>query len=84
MFSVNGGWGAWTSWSKCGENCQRTRSRSCNNPAPVNGGRNCVGDRRDATACSGGNCNNRGKGEHFIITTETKYRTFETSLNGYE
>ena len=37
MFSVNGGWGAWTSWSTCGDNCQKTRSRRCNNPAPVNG-----------------------------------------------
>ena len=58
-FSVNGGWGAWTSWSLCGDNCQKTRVRNCNNPAPVNGGQNCIGNRIRSTACSGGNC--RGK-----------------------
>ena len=65
MFSVNGGWGAWTSWSTCGDNCQKTRSRRCNNPAPVNGGQNCVGDRTTSIACTDGKCNNKGKGEIF-------------------
>ena len=65
MFSVNGGWGAWTSWSTCGDNCQKTISRRCNNPAPVNGGQNCVGDRTTSIACTDGKCNNKGKGEIF-------------------
>ena len=56
MFSVNGGWGAWTSWATCERNCQKTRVRSCDNPAPANGGQNCAGDGSNSIDCSGGRC----------------------------
>ncbi|XP_031563408.1 coadhesin-like [Actinia tenebrosa] len=46
--AVDGGWSAWTSWSQCSEGkfCLRgnsSRSRSCNNPPPKNGGDDCGG-----------------------------------------
>ena len=79
MFSVNGGWGSWASWSTCGVNCQKTRSRRCNNPAPVNGGQNCVGDQTTIIACSGGNCSNKGKGEIFYCYN-SRSKTFVEQL----
>ncbi|XP_067653612.1 SCO-spondin-like isoform X2 [Haliotis asinina] len=50
---VNGGLTAWTQWSDpacvitCGQRSDvvRTRTRSCTNPAPSNGGRDCTGSR---------------------------------------
>ncbi|XP_071137073.1 netrin receptor UNC5A-like [Mytilus edulis] len=48
---VDGKWGSWTSsssWSKCTNSCGsgnqvRKRTRSCDNPEPYNGGRQCYG-----------------------------------------
>ncbi|XP_046546417.1 SCO-spondin-like, partial [Haliotis rubra] len=50
---VNGGLTAWTQWTDpacvitCGQrsDVMRTRTRSCTNPAPSNGGRDCTGSR---------------------------------------
>ena len=53
---VNGGWSEWTSWSTCGQNCQKTRSRLCDNPTPANGGSECSGENTEEMSCSGGNC----------------------------
>ncbi|VDH97638.1 Hypothetical predicted protein [Mytilus galloprovincialis] len=49
--SVDGYWSSWSSWrgwSTCTKNCgtggqERTRTRSCTNPRPLNGGQHCYG-----------------------------------------
>ncbi|XP_041369905.1 sushi, von Willebrand factor type A, EGF and pentraxin domain-containing protein 1-like [Gigantopelta aegis] len=41
---VHGGWADWEDWSTCSVSCGqgvRTRKRSCTNPTPDNGGREC-------------------------------------------
>ncbi|XP_055872276.1 uncharacterized protein LOC106067928 isoform X2 [Biomphalaria glabrata] len=46
---VNGGWSVWTEWH-C-QDCLDTRvfrTRDCNNPSPLEGGRNCYGGRLEA------------------------------------
>lgn len=64
---INGGWTEWSSWSACKlsspANCEhntqlntppaiRTRTRSCSNPEPKNGGRLCVGLDKEEEICS--------------------------------
>lgn len=53
--SVNGVWGPWSMWSACTTSCgpgTRERKRSCNSPAPSNGGKPCSGAERQVGDCS--------------------------------
>ena len=45
---THGGWSSWSSWTSCTEDCRRSRARSCNNPAPSNGGHFCFGLDEDS------------------------------------
>ena len=45
-FVVDGGYSNWGSWEECSASCNagtRTRTRSCTNPRPLNGGQDCSG-----------------------------------------
>ncbi|XP_065828826.1 complement component receptor 1-like protein [Oscarella lobularis] len=56
---VNGSWSSWSSWSSCSKSCgkgHRTRTRSCNNPLPCNGGSYCIGSDTDIANCCHGAC----------------------------
>lgn len=63
---VDGSWSSWTPWSKCAQNngqstadeqnsntdyCQ-CRSRTCDNPAPKNGGSTCTGLTVEVSNCT--------------------------------
>lgn len=47
---IHGSWSCWSSWSLCSAG-QRSRSRSCSNPSPQNGGQFCIGEPTETSAC---------------------------------
>uniref|UniRef100_A0A673N7I5 Complement component C7 n=1 Tax=Sinocyclocheilus rhinocerous TaxID=307959 RepID=A0A673N7I5_9TELE len=47
---IEGVWSCWSAWSICSHG-QKSRTRSCNNPAPRNGGRNCIGETIEWKSC---------------------------------
>lgn len=52
---VDGNWSPWQPWGECSVSCgvgERTRARSCNNPAPSNKGRSCPGDSTQLSRCN--------------------------------
>ncbi|XP_013410229.1 uncharacterized protein LOC106173605 [Lingula anatina] len=58
--ALNGGWGSWSSWSTCSVTCGsqglRSRTRVCDNPAPVGTGKPCPGADRQTEFCFPGQC----------------------------
>ncbi|KAL3880318.1 hypothetical protein ACJMK2_032566 [Sinanodonta woodiana] len=53
--SVDGQWSHWSSWSVCSASCGaglETRNRLCDNPATVNGGRDCEGFNEESRICN--------------------------------
>ena len=54
LFSVDGNWTDWTSWSDCSETCgdgSHYRIRHCANPTPMYGGKNCSGEPLHGESC---------------------------------
>ncbi|CAJ1069014.1 complement component C7-like isoform X3 [Xyrichtys novacula] len=47
---IDGSWACWSAWSSCSGG-QRSRSRSCANPAPRNGGQHCIGETTQTSDC---------------------------------
>ncbi|XP_033228893.1 A disintegrin and metalloproteinase with thrombospondin motifs 7-like [Belonocnema kinseyi] len=53
--AVNGGWGEWGKTSECSRTCGggvKSTERECDQPAPSNGGRYCVGERKKYAICN--------------------------------
>ena len=51
---VDGGYSDFGDWSQCSAECgdgTQTRTRTCTNPAPANGGADCVGEASESKDC---------------------------------
>ena len=52
---LDGNWGSWTPWTRCSQTCGISggttlrRTRLCNQPPPMNGGKHCVGNDTETT-----------------------------------
>jgi len=56
---VDGGWSSYGDWSECSVECGRgfkTRTKTCTNPAPANGGAYCSGSDTETRTCDITNC----------------------------
>jgi len=56
---VDGGWSAYSAWSSCSKPCgggEQSRTRTCTNPAPQHGGKDCVGDAKETRKCNESPC----------------------------
>lgn len=52
---VNGEWSEWSEYGECSVECGggvQIRTRDCNNPAPENGGLDCVGNSTETQECN--------------------------------
>ncbi|XP_069483298.1 complement component C6-like [Ambystoma mexicanum] len=49
--AVDGYWSCWSEWSSCDASFKRKRTRSCNNPSPLNGGKECEGEQEQVEDC---------------------------------
>ncbi|KAJ8319787.1 hypothetical protein KUTeg_001374 [Tegillarca granosa] len=57
MNPIDGQWSEWSSYSLCSVTCgdgTKTRTRTCTNPSPRNGGNNCTGGAEQTETCSTG------------------------------
>jgi len=56
---VDGGWGPWQEWSQCTATCgggSQARNRTCSDPEPQLGGKNCIGPGEDGRKCNEEEC----------------------------
>ncbi|KAK7500966.1 hypothetical protein BaRGS_00007846 [Batillaria attramentaria] len=52
---LDGQWTAWSEWSECSATCgkgKKRRTRTCTDPAPLNGGDPCLGDQQAFVDCT--------------------------------
>uniref|UniRef100_A0A665VKH1 SCO-spondin n=1 Tax=Echeneis naucrates TaxID=173247 RepID=A0A665VKH1_ECHNA len=63
---VDGGLSPWGPWTPCSLSCGglglKTRSRSCTQPVPTHGGRDCKGPRQETTYCQAPDCPDEDSG----------------------
>lgn len=56
---VNGNWSKWQEWGRCSKSCGsgfQHRFRTCDNPAPTNGGKPCAGRDVESQLCNVNPC----------------------------
>jgi len=59
---IQGAWTIWSDYSGCSSTCEKTRTRSCTNPAPVNDQDKCPGEASETSQCADGDCESKTRG----------------------
>jgi hypothetical protein len=65
ILPIDGEWSEWSAWSACSVPCAsgtQSRTRTCTNPPPSNGGADCVGPSSESRACNTQMCTGYGCG----------------------
>ncbi|CAH3159794.1 unnamed protein product [Porites lobata] len=71
---VNGEWSQWFPWQPCSVTCDtgnRSRVRTCTEPAPKWGGQNCIGINMSINACSERKCADSSKRSHLQSSSKS-------------
>ena len=71
FFLVHGGLTSWSLWTFCNKPCGNgtsERRRSCTNPIPMYGGRNCIGETLQLNECNTQPCIREFKTTFFCLT----------------
>ena len=59
FWTVDGGFNTWGEWSVCSRSCDggaQTRTRTCTNPPPMHGGKQCPGPTSETQSCNSHFC----------------------------
>ena len=75
LFLVNGGWSRWGSYSPCTKSCgtgSQTKTRTCTNPSPADGGHGCPGSPTDSRSCNSNSCPRTSKRVFYTFVPEQK------------
>ena len=62
MLTVDGGWNDLGEWSVCSAECgggSQSRSKTCTNPSPANGGKECEGEDEESRRCNQQSCHGK-------------------------
>ena len=78
-FSVDGMWSPWGEYDTCSKTCgggSQTRRRTCDNPKPANGGKNCAGDSEETQSCNTQGCPGKSRKWFDFFYLNTKYISY--------
>ena len=78
---VNGHWGGWNEWSQCSKSCGfgiQTRNRTCDNPAPADGGEDCPAGNTESLMCYNEGC----PGKSLCTLTKDRKTINGKTING--
>ena len=70
--AVDGGWSEFGDWTTCSVTCgggTQTRTRTCTNPAPANGGATCPGSNTNTGGCNARDCPGKIKDAFYVSST---------------
>ena len=59
FYSADGKWSEWRDWGECSRSCGgglHTRSRTCTEPPPRHGGKDCSGKPEETRPCNTQSC----------------------------
>ena len=84
--SVNGGWSTWSAWGSCSVTCgmgTRSRTRSCTNPTPSNGGASCSGISSQTQICNRNSCQTPSKFMRTLTNISLAYLQMNSKMRGH-